>query len=822
MASENFVSSFTESRQRTPNVCCFCHTQGARHVLVKEVSQREAQPQSAVIMAEGPVPQRGSSQAESQSWAEWTEQLQAYVAWVNSQLKKRAGCRIVSDLRRDMQDGVAFAQLVEILSGETLPHVDYSPNSLGTMKQNVEIVLQFMQTHRIRMHQTSAKDIVEGNLKAVMRLILALAAYFKPSSVKSSSSSAQQQYHGRREGRYHGDVGHRRSPASTPDRQPPRYEDLVRSPPASMSPQSRPPTQEPDVLPRRDSSDTAQGLSSGDEGSRASWQDLLEQHLDLESQMEEAKDTVVKLQQLLLQGEEEGEGVRPLLEGVNPEEQVVLLQSRLDQREVECDHLRKDLSRAKQENINLHGTKVGLQSRLTEQDNSLLEMKNELLRLGFVMEQFEADKAELQRKVDEKNKMLTDLRRQLTEKDRQLDEQQAKLEEAERKLTQANSSKGKDNVSSPVYNGVPTALPPGEELQVVREALRGLRSCFQVNNPQHHTIDTLEQSIATLMERLRFLESQRLIASQKESLANRMKPASPKPQDMALSPTSRQRSNGVESNGTVQGTKILYFTEKTVTPFMTSISKKLGDITLRDFKEVFDRQGSFRFHFKALDPEFGTVKEEVCQDEDIIPGWEGKIVAWIEECDRTGETTEVYRTATRPYTTNVESYRAVNPVLSVEPNLLSCHIHERSATSQSLVQAAWKPPSRVGVIYLAGSCIWLDTGSTKRETRPMEPRPRSRCFPHHYAPLHSDKVFDVKTRTRKVPKFCSLQSRFFSLVSRLQHSGVPAAVSCVRANMALCTHAVSKQHVSTTSPLPPTCSTAGQVLLKKFRAVHVC
>ncbi|CAH1272016.1 DIXDC1 [Branchiostoma lanceolatum] len=610
-------------------------------------------------MAEGPGAQRG--QGESQSWAEWTEQLQAYVAWVNSQLKKRAGCRIVSDLRRDMQDGVAFAQLVEILSGETLLHVDYSPNSLGSMKQNVEIVLQFMQTHRIRMHQTSAKDIVEGNLKAVMRLILALAAYFKPSSVKSSAqqysrsqqrntsvaaaagaaaaladarkdaASAGRQYHSRREPRHHGDVGRHRSPASTPDRQPPRYEDLVRSPPASMSPQSRPPTLEPDVLPRRDS-DSTQGLSSGDEGSRASWQDLLEQHLDLESQVEEAKETVAKLQHLLLEGEEEGEGVGQMLEGVNPEEHVVLLQSRLDQREVECDHLRKDLSRAKQENMNLHGTKVGLQSRLAEQDNSLLEMKNELLRLGFVMEQFEADKAELQRKVDEKNKMLTDLRRQLTEKDRQLDEQQAKLEEAERKLTQANSSKAKDNVSSsPVYNGVPAALPPGEELQVVREALRGLRSCFQVNNPQHHTIDTLEQSIATLMERLRFLESQRLIANQKESLANRMKPASPKPQDIALSPTSRQRSNGVETNGSTQGTKILYFTEKTVTPFMTSISKKLGDITLRDFKEVFDRQGSFRFHFKALDPEFGTVKEEVCQDEDIIPGWEGKIVAWIEE-----------------------------------------------------------------------------------------------------------------------------------------------------------------------------------------------
>lgn len=34
-------------------------------------------------------------------------------------------------------------------------------------------------------------------------------------------------------------------------------------------------------------------------------------------------------------------------------------------------------------------------------------------------------------------------------------------------------------------------------------------------------------------------------------------------------------------------------------------------MTLRDFKAAVDRQGSFRYHFKSLDPEFGTVKEEV-------------------------------------------------------------------------------------------------------------------------------------------------------------------------------------------------------------------
>jgi len=34
-------------------------------------------------------------------------------------------------------------------------------------------------------------------------------------------------------------------------------------------------------------------------------------------------------------------------------------------------------------------------------------------------------------------------------------------------------------------------------------------------------------------------------------------------------------------------------------------------VTLKDFKAAIDREGNHRYHFKALDPEFGTVKEEV-------------------------------------------------------------------------------------------------------------------------------------------------------------------------------------------------------------------
>lgn len=60
-----------------------------------------------------------------------------------------------------------------------------------------------------------------------------------------------------------------------------------------------------------------------------------------------------------------------------------------------------------------------------------------------------------------------------------------------------------------------------------------------------------------------------------------------------------------------QFTKVVYFTERTVTPFLTVIPRRLGEICLRDFKMLFDRPGVYRFHFKAHDAEYGFVKEEV-------------------------------------------------------------------------------------------------------------------------------------------------------------------------------------------------------------------
>lgn len=65
------------------------------------------------------------------------------------------------------------------------------------------------------------------------------------------------------------------------------------------------------------------------------------------------------------------------------------------------------------------------------------------------------------------------------------------------------------SLASILWKWTESVLPQGEELQLVREALRSLRDSFSGHDPQHHTLDTLEQGVASLMDRLHSLDNQR-------------------------------------------------------------------------------------------------------------------------------------------------------------------------------------------------------------------------------------------------------------------------------------------------------------------------
>ncbi|XP_056400816.1 dixin isoform X2 [Hyla sarda] len=665
------------------------------------------------------------------------QQLQAYVAWVNSQLKKKAGVSPVQDLRLDLRDGVVLAHLIEIVAGEKLSGIHWNPSCSQEMKDNVDKVLQFVASKKIRMHQTSAKDIVEGNLKSIMRLILTLAAHFKPVSGRSTNQGAVG-VPGKSQSTY--SANHRphsttamaqgaaaaladvRQDMSRSGRDIFRYrqrnssvEDEIGNPywsvramveqyeghQGSHSPSESSSLASPSPVHSAKSEvngvqceekaeitiiQCEENISKKDEASvplsecqptspvispDTSWEDhLLEQQDHLEKEMEEAKKMISGLQALLLNGslpEDEQESLFCLREdGACPEEQLVIIKSRLDQSMSENQSLKKELQNCKQENRNLQGIKDALQQRMAQQESVVLQLKQELLRTNMDKDELHNQNVDLQRKLEERNQFIADYKKEITQKDWLIQQMQGKLDETHRKLSEVNYQKNDlqkelDNrkvllqqflrredeqvnsyISHPSQtNGFlqtsgkgPTRDPApqrtGNDLQLVREALRSLRNSFSGHDPQHHTIDSLEQGIASLMDRLHAIENQRRQDRKARGRLSGNKELS-EYRDSWPSNSKMPHSQSAPVMGSSSCTKVLYFTDRSLTPFMVNIPKRLGEVSLRDFKTAIDREGNHRYHFKALDPEFGTVKEEVFHDEDIIPGWEGKIVAWVEE-----------------------------------------------------------------------------------------------------------------------------------------------------------------------------------------------
>ncbi len=651
-------------------------------------------------------------------------QVGAYVVWVNAQLKKKPGTREVKDLRTDMQDGVALADLIYIVAGERLDGVSRYPSCAAHMIENVEAVIQFMTRNRIRMHHTTATDIVEGNLKAIMRLILALAAHFKPNSVKQSVHPRTQPHRtpsiagmvqtaavaladARRDAqmtvpkpRRPTQLDRRDVTARSPAGPRGVVEGGLSSPPSSSKssiPESPPPSPwghefggSPSRLPksRSDNFDTRQeapwpGVVM-DQGTRAGdgieglpdvfVQSLTQEHEDMKFDIEATRDMLVGLQELLLTGQvsESLDGNTSLVaEGSTLEEELAIIKSKLQHSEELNRNLREEVCNLKNECMQLQGVRSGLQQRLSEQESSFLVIKAELLRAGFSVQTLESTKAELEQKLEEKDKHLFELRRALAQRERDVDHFQHNFQQVlQEREEAANSFKGQVHDLSDRLNKIgdtelslsarvmsqdrkmarleslinhghgedyPVA-PPRErrsvgsedEFSLVRDSLRCLRNRFPGDDPQHQTIDALESSISGLMERL-YNKEESGNASRHLSLDSEMHHNSPMPSAHSFHGNRLGHSSISYANGGHHSTKVLYFTDRTVTPFMCNIAKRLGEITLRDIKAIVNRPGAFRYHFKAMDPEFGTVKEEIAQDEMVVPGWEGKIVAWVEE-----------------------------------------------------------------------------------------------------------------------------------------------------------------------------------------------
>jgi len=92
-----------------------------------------------------------------------------------------------------------------------------------------------------------------------------------------------------------------------------------------------------------------------------------------------------------------------LYEGTSPQDQVIVLKSKIQQLEILCNDLKQELSYAKNESVHLSGLQSGIQTRLNEQDNAILKLKSEILQLNLLNEQLINDKNDLIENLDERN-----------------------------------------------------------------------------------------------------------------------------------------------------------------------------------------------------------------------------------------------------------------------------------------------------------------------------------------------------------------------------------------------------------------------------------
>ncbi|XP_076338534.1 uncharacterized protein LOC143240260 isoform X1 [Tachypleus tridentatus] len=284
-------------------------------------------------------------------------------------------------------------------------------------------------------------------------------------------------------------------------------------------------------------------------------------------------------------------------------------------------------------------------------DDAKCHMDKEMEELKLSNKRLEEEKSELQQELSSKEAMIKHLREEIEKQDELFSQQEAQHVDILKNLSAANRAKIlltarladqekkiyelEQSLELPISVRIEVSR---KELKVVKEAISCLRECFASTDPYQHTLDTIEQSLASLLERVNALEEAQINPQMSKhhngESHNTSGRSSQYSNDEVIHNDPQVSCNQIQDelfSDRSRVTKVVYYTEKSSTPFLSVIPKRIGDISLGDFKMLFNRSGNFRYHFKTFDKEYGAIKEEVIHDDEILPSWDGKIIAWIEE-----------------------------------------------------------------------------------------------------------------------------------------------------------------------------------------------
>ncbi|XP_063712477.1 uncharacterized protein LOC134840525 isoform X3 [Symsagittifera roscoffensis] len=153
-----------------------------------------APPMHATVLIGGAEPPKKSTSKSKKSALKSSIQSAAAASGSAGGLKNW----IVENLSRDMRDGTVFGILIEVLGGEEM-EIDKSVYRLSevsesdeaAMHNNISSILAFLQREGVDCMSINPQDVVGGDKETIMRLVLLIAAHYRPDQIQRQSHQNQ-------------------------------------------------------------------------------------------------------------------------------------------------------------------------------------------------------------------------------------------------------------------------------------------------------------------------------------------------------------------------------------------------------------------------------------------------------------------------------------------------------------------------------------------------------------------------------------------------------------------------------------------------------
>ncbi|KAI9824751.1 MAG: hypothetical protein M1832_001578 [Thelocarpon impressellum] len=117
-------------------------------------------------------------------------QQKTFTKWLNTKIKARD--LAITDLVKDLSDGVILIHLLEILGNESLGRYASKPKLRVQKFENANKALDFVKSRGIQMTNIGAEDVVDGNRKIILGLIWTLILRFTISDINQEGMTAKE------------------------------------------------------------------------------------------------------------------------------------------------------------------------------------------------------------------------------------------------------------------------------------------------------------------------------------------------------------------------------------------------------------------------------------------------------------------------------------------------------------------------------------------------------------------------------------------------------------------------------------------------------